>query len=64
MQSPKCQLNLKTLTKILANQIQIQTKTQPETTSHPKHILQTRDNANISKTMKRKNTKQEKLYKL
>ena len=34
MQSQKCQLNFKTLTKILANQTQIQTKTQPETTSN------------------------------
>ena len=40
LQSPKCQLNFKTSTKFLTNQSQIQTKTQPETTSHPKHLVQ------------------------
>ena len=61
MQSQKCQLNFKTLTKILANQTQIQTKTQPETTSHPKHIIQTRNKDNTRKNIKRKDKKQEKL---
>ena len=59
----KYQLNLKTSTKILANQTQIVTKTQLETTSHTKPIIQTRDNENIKKTIKRKDTNQEKLYK-
>ena len=63
LQSPKCQLNFKTSTKFLTNQSQIQTKTQPETTSHPKHIVQTRDNDNISKSIKRKDPKQGKLHK-
>ena len=63
LQSPKCQLNLKTSTKFLTNQSQIQTKTQPETTSHPKHIAQTRDNYHISKSIKRKDAKQGKLQK-
>ena len=54
MQSQKCQLNFKTLTKILANQTQIQTKTQPETTSHPKHIIQTRNKDNTRKNIKGK----------
>ena len=40
LQSPKCQLNFKTSTKFLTNQSQIQTKTQPGTTSHPKHVVQ------------------------
>ena len=61
--SPKCQLNFIASTKILANQTQIQTKTQPETISHPKHIVQTRDNGNISKSIKKKDTKQEKFHK-
>ena len=61
--SPKCQLNFKTSTQILANQSQIQTKTQPETTSHPKHIVQTRDNGNICESIKRKDAKQGKLHK-
>ena len=38
-------------------------KTQPETTSHPKHIVQTRDNNNICKSIKRKEAKQGKLHK-
>ena len=63
VRSPKCQLNFKTSTKILANQSQIQTKTQPETTSHPKHIVKTRNNDNISKNIKRKDAKQGKLHK-
>ena len=63
LQWPKCQLNFKTSTKFLTNQSQIQTKTQPETTSHPKHIVQTRDNYNISKSIKRKDAKQGKLQK-
>ena len=63
LQSPKCQLNFKTSTKIFTNQSQIQTKTQPETTSHPKHIVQTRDNDNISKSIKTKDPKQGKLHK-
>ena len=63
LQSPKYQLNFKTSTKILTNQPQIRTKTQPETTSHPKHIVQTRDNDNISKSIKRKDAKQGKLHK-
>ena len=60
LQSPKCQLNFKTSTKFLTNQSQIQTKTQPETTSHPKHIVQTRVNDNISKSIKRKDAKAKK----
>ena len=36
---------------------------QPETISHPKHIIQTSDNDNISKSIKRKDTKQGKLKK-
>ena len=60
--SPKCQLNFITSTKILANQTQIQTKTQPETISHPKHIVQTRDNDNISKSIKRKKTQSKKNF--
>ena len=63
LRSPKCQLNFKTSTKILANQSHIQTKTQPETTTHPKHMVQTRDNDNISKSIKRKDAKQGKLHK-
>ena len=63
LQSPKCQLNFKTSTKFLTNQSQIQIKTQPETTSHPKHIVQTRDNDSISKSIKRKDPKQGKLHK-
>ena len=63
MQSPKCQLNFKPSTKILADQSQIQTKTQLKTTSDPKHIVQTRDNDNISKSIKRKDAKQGKLHK-
>ena len=63
LQSPKCQLNFKTSTKFLTNQSQIQTKTQPETTSHPKHIVQTRNNDNISQSIKRKDAKQGKLHK-
>ena len=63
LQSPKCQLNFKTSTKILANQSQIQTKTQRQTTSHPKHIAQTRNNDNISKNIKRKDAEQGKLHK-
>ena len=39
LQSPKCQLNFKTSSKILTNQSRIQTKMQPETTSHLKHIV-------------------------
>ena len=62
LQSPKCQLNFKT-TKFLKKQSQIQTKTQPQTTSHPKHIVQLRDNDNISKSIKRKDPKQGKLHK-
>ena len=61
--SPKCQLNFKTSTKILANQSQIQTKMQPETTSHPKHEVQARNNDSISKNIKRKDAKQGKLRK-
>ena len=63
LRSPKCQLNFKTSTKILADQSQIQTKTQSETTSHPKQIVQTRNNDNISKNIKRKDAKQGKLHK-
>ena len=63
LQLPKCQLNFKTSTKFLTNQSQIQIKTQPETTSHPKHIVQTRDNDSISKSIKRKDAKQGKLQK-
>ena len=63
LRSRKYQLNFKTSTKFLANQSQIQIKTQPETTSHPKHIVQTRDNDNISKSIKRKEAKQGKLHK-
>ena len=63
LQSPKCQLNFKTSTKFLTNQSQIQTKTQPETTSHPKHIVHTRDNDNISKSIKRKDPKQTQNFK-
>ena len=63
LQSPKCQLDFKTSTKILTNQSQIHTKMQPETISHPKHIIQTSDNDNISKSIKRKDTKQGKLKK-
>ena len=63
MQSPKCQLNFKPSTKILADLSQIQTKTQLKTTSDPKHIVQTRDNDNISKSIKRKDAKQGKLHK-
>ena len=63
LQSPKCQLNFKTSTKFLTNQSQIQTKTQPETTSHPKHIVQTRVNDNISKSIKRKDAKAKKTSK-
>ena len=63
LQSPKCQLNFKASTKFLTNQSQIQTKTQPETTSNSKHIAQTRDNDNISKSIKRKDPKQGKLHK-
>ena len=63
LRSPKCQLNFKTSTKILANQSQIQTKTQPETTSHPKDIVQTRNNDNISKNIERNDAKQGKLHK-
>ena len=63
LRSPKCQLNFKPSTKILANQLQIQTKTQPKTTSDPKHIVQTRDNDSISKNIKRKGPKQGKLHK-
>ena len=63
LQSPKCQLNFKRSTKFLTNQSQIQTKTQPETVSHPKHIVQARDNDNISKSIKRKDAKQGKLQK-
>ena len=63
LQSPKCQLNFKTSTKILTNQSQIQTKKQPETTPHPKHIVQTKDNDSISESIKRKDAKQEKLKK-
>ena len=62
-QSPKCQLNFKTPTKFLTNQSQIQTKTQPETTSHPKHIVQTRVNDKISKSIKRKDAKAKKTSK-
>ena len=61
LQSPKCQLNFKTLTKILTNQPQIQTKTQSETKSQAKHKVQTRDNDNISRSMKRKDVKKGKL---
>ena len=61
LQSPKCQLNFKTLTKIWTNQSQIQTKTQPETKSQPKHIVQARDNDNISRSMKRKDARKGKL---
>ena len=39
LQSPKYQLNFKTSSKILTNQSRIQTKMQPETTSHLKHIV-------------------------
>ena len=63
LRSPKCQLNFKISTKILANQSKIQTKTQPETTSHPKHIVQTRNNDNISKNIKIKDATQGKLHK-
>ena len=63
LQSPKCQLDFKTSIKILTNQSQIHTKMQPETISHPKHIIQTSDNDNISKSIKRKDTKQGKLKK-
>ena len=41
----------------------MQTKSQPETMSHPEHTVQTRDNNNISNSIKRKDTKQEKLHK-
>ena len=41
----------------------MQTKLQPETMSHPEHTVQTRDNNNISNSIKRKDTKQEKLHK-
>ena len=61
LRSPKCQLNFKTSTKILANQSHIQTKTQPETTTHTKHMVHTRDNDSISKSIKRKDAKQGKL---
>ena len=63
LRPPKCQLNFKTSTKILANQSQIQTKTQRETTSHPKHIVQTRNNDSVSKNIKRKDAKQGKFHK-
>ena len=63
LQSPKCLVNFKTLTKILTNQSQIHTKKQPETTPHPKHIVQTRGNDSISKSIKRKDAKQEELKK-
>ena len=63
LRSPKYQLNFNTSTKILANQSQIQTKTQLEITSQPKQIVQTRDNDNISKSIKRKDAKQGKLHK-
>ena len=36
---------------------------QPETTLHPKHIVQTRNNNNISKNIERKDAKQGKLNK-
>ena len=49
------------LTKMPTNQSQIQTKTQPETKSQPKHIVQTRDNDNISRSIKRKDAKKGKL---
>ena len=61
--SAKYQLNFKPSTKILADQSQIQTKTQPKTTSDPKHMVQTRENDNISKSIKRKDAKQGKLHK-
>ena len=48
---------------ILADQSQIQTKTQAKRTSDPKHIVQTRDNDNICKSIKRKDAKQGKLHK-
>ena len=47
--------------KILADQSQTQTKTEPKRTSDPKHIIQTRDKNNISKSIKRKDAKQRKL---
>ena len=59
----KCSTNNKTVDYQWAYQPQIRTKTQPETTSHPKHIAQTRDNNNISKSIKRKDAKQGKLHK-
>ena len=57
LQSPKCQFDFKT-TKILANQFQIQTKTQPEKISHPKlivcNVVATRGvNNNISPEIKK-----------
>ena len=57
LQSPKCQFDFKT-TEILANQLQIQTKTQPEKISHPKlivsNIVATRGvNNNISPEIKK-----------
>ena len=57
LRSPKYQLNFNTSTKILADQSQIQTKTQLEITSQPKQIVQRRDNDNISKSIKRKDAK-------
>ena len=39
LRSPKCQLNFKISTKTPAHQLQIKTKTLPETTSHPKHTV-------------------------
>ena len=63
LRSPKFQLNFKPSTKILADQSHIQTKMQPKTISHPKHIVQTRDNDSIGKGIKRKDAKQGNLHK-